>query len=451
MRTISVRQWMLVGLLIFVLVAAIFYHVADLVGQRSAVPSPAEAQRRAVALDAAQRDLTAGVGSWNDPQWQRSTATALQQLGVGAVIRSSSGQELFRAGPYLNPGGPSRELAVVQDGQTAGTIALYQPRPPGFLALIGAIAALASAFLFVRFQMGRYVVRPLEAMERAARRIAGGDLEFDLPPSRVTEVAQVGAAFRAMGDGLRDSLRRQAELEEQRRFFIGAVAHDLRTPLFALRGYLIGLEQGLADSPEKTAAYLAICREKADQLDRLVSDLFAYAKTEYLGQSIHRRPVDLAELLGHAVAGMRPAAEARGIAIDLDAGDGCCAEGDRDLLARAAGNLLDNALRHTPAGGRVEVSCGRDGDRISFSVADTGPGIAEQDLLHLLEPMYRGDAARNSKTGGAGLGLAIAARALQAHGGGLTAANRPGGGAIFTGWLPCARLRRVPAAERQAS
>ncbi len=450
MRTLSVRQWMLVGVAIFVLSAAVFYHAANLLGQRFALPSPAQQQRQAAALDTAERDLTAGIASWSDPQWQRSTAATLQQLGVGAVIRDPSGQHVLRAGPYTNAGTPSREIAVVQDGRPALTIDLYQARPPGFIAFAGLIAALAIAVLFVRLQMGRYVVAPLEAMERAARRIAGGDLDFELPPSRVSEVAQVGAAFRAMGDGLRRSLHRQAELEEQRRFFIGAIAHDLRTPLFALRGYLLGLEQGLADSPEKTVAYVAVCREKADQLDRLVSDLFAYAKTEYLGRAIQREPLDLAGVLAHAVDAIRPGAEAKGLAIRLDAGDACCVEGDRDLLERAAGNLLDNALRHTPPGGRIEVTCSNDGNRVCFTVADTGPGIAAQDLPHLLEPMYRGDASRNSKTGGAGLGLTIASRALQAHGGALTAANRPGGGAEFSGWLPRVRLGRMAAAARSA-
>ncbi len=260
----------------------------------------------------------------------------------------------------------------------------------------------------------------------------------------------MGTAFRAMGDGLRASLHRQAELEEQRRFFIGAIAHDLRTPLFALRGYLIGLEQGIAASPEKSAAYLTICREKADQLDRLVSDLFAYAKTEYLGQAVRRQPMDLADALARAVDAIRPAAAAKGVALDFNASEGCV-EGDPDLIERAATNLLDNALRYTPPGGTIAVSCAAEGDHVCFTVEDDGPGIAEQDLPHLLEPLYRGDAARSSKTGGAGLGLTIADRVLQAHGGSLSVANRPGGGAMFTGHLARVRIERMPAKERQAS
>src|SRR5207248_9285396 len=105
--------------------------------------------------------------------------------------------------------------------------------------------------------------------------------------------------------GLRASLKRQADLEEQRRFFIGAIAHDLRTPLFSLRGYLEGLGQGLASSPEKAARYVAVCRQKADQLDRLVSDLFAYSRPEYLEQTLHPGPLEVGSLLRRGVEGVR--------------------------------------------------------------------------------------------------------------------------------------------------
>jgi signal transduction histidine kinase len=110
--------------------------------------------------------------------------------------------------------------------------------------------------------------------------------------------------------------------------------------------------------------------------------------------------------------------------------------GDRRLLTRAVENLLDNALRHTPAGGEIRVTWEWEGAAHCFKVEDTGPGIAAQDLPHLFTPLYCGEASRNRQTGVAGLGLAIALRILQAHGGDLSAANRPEGGAVFTGTLP---------------
>ncbi|MBD2864733.1 hypothetical protein IDH45_22380 [Paenibacillus sp. IB182363] len=116
----------------------------------------------------------------------------------------------------------------------------------------------------------------------AARQITAGDWEAKLPRSAITEIAEVRDGFERMVSGLRQAFQKQTELEEGRRFVIAAVAHDLRTPLFALRGYLEGLEQGVAQSPEKTAKYVAVCKEKSAQLDRLVEDLFTFTRLEPL-------------------------------------------------------------------------------------------------------------------------------------------------------------------------
>jgi signal transduction histidine kinase len=310
---------------------------------------------------------------------------------------------------------------------------LFIPAGNNELLLVVEVLAVTLALLFIRWQMGRYVVTPLEAMSAAARRIAEGNLDFALPESQVREVADVRAAFETMGAGLRESLKRQAELEEERRFFIGAIAHDLRTPLFALRGYLEGLDQGLAASPEKAATYVAVCRQKADQLDRLVADLVAYTRAEYLEQTRQPEPLEVGALLHRAIEGARARAGAKGITLELDgAHEACLAVGDAHLLERAVENLLDNALRYTPAGGRIVVGWQQERTRVVFTVADTGPGIAPGDLPHLFDPLYRGEASRNRQTGGAGLGLAIARRALRADGGGGGGAGygppRPPGG-----------------------
>jgi signal transduction histidine kinase len=260
-----------------------------------------------------------------------------------------------------------------------------------------------------------------------------------VPDSRVREVAEVGAAFGTMGAALRDSLRRQAAIEQERRLFIGAVVHDLRTPLFSLRGYLEGLSAGVADTPEKRARYVAVAEEKAAALERLVADLFDYTRLEYLEQAPRTQPLDLVALLRRAVEGMRPRAEARGLALRLCAAMPCPIDADSHLLTRAIENLLDNAVRYTPSGGSVRVSCAEGAEGVAFSVADTGPGIPIADLPHLFTPLYRGESSRNRRTGGAGLGLTIARRIIRAHGGDLRACNGDEGGAIFTASLPAAR------------
>ncbi|HEY8292949.1 MAG TPA: HAMP domain-containing sensor histidine kinase, partial [Thermomicrobiales bacterium] len=371
----------------------------------------------------------------------------LDTLGAGVVIRDPSGNDILRAGRaggrdhpgWWSGGHLSQQTMVVANGQAVGTMDLFAAQRDDGLARVAATIALALAILNVGWQMRRSVVRPLEAMGRAARRIAGGNLDFVLPQSRVKEIAAVRAAFQAMGDGLRESIGRQAALEEERRFFVGAIAHDLRTPLFTLRGSLMGLEQGLATSPEKAARYIAVCRQKADQLDRLVDDLFAYTKAEYLEQTLRRERLDLGAIFTGAVDDIQSRAQSKGVTVERDGPNDCPAlAGDAHLIGRAMENLLDNALRHTPPEGRITLRWQTEPDRIAFTVADTGAGIAAHDLPHLFEPLYRGEASRNRETGGAGLGLTIARRILRAHGGDLTAANGSAGGAEFTGWLPLA-------------
>ncbi|HEU0113376.1 MAG TPA: HAMP domain-containing sensor histidine kinase, partial [Thermomicrobiales bacterium] len=299
------------------------------------------------------------------------------------------------------------------------------------------VAALLAIAAAVAVFVSRAFLRPLAAMIDGMRQIESGNLDIRLPTSRVVEVAEVAAAFGAMADALRGSLERQDELEQERRMTISAVIHDLRTPLFALRGYLEGLAAGIADSPEKAARYLQLSRDKADALDRLVTDLFAYARTEYLEEAPRRERLDLSDLLTRTVEGMQPRADAKGVRLRLTGADApCWAAGDPHLLTRAVENLLDNAVRYTPPAGEIAVDCECAGDDVRFSVRDDGPGIPPADLPHIFTPLYRGESSRNRRTGGAGLGLAIARRLLRAHGGDLTAANAASGGALFQARLP---------------
>jgi signal transduction histidine kinase len=301
------------------------------------------------------------------------------------------------------------------------------------LLLMGGVV-FVTVTIAIAWVFGRMTVRPLQAAHRAAQQVTAGDLAVTLPRSRVTELDQVNVAFEGMAAELHRSLEQEAALEEERRLFIAAIAHDLRTPLFSLRGYLEGLREGIAETPEQQARYIAVASAKSDELERLVSDLFDYTRLDYLHQAPEWHSLDLSVLLQQIVRDRQPEADTRRISLRFTPTvRACTVLADRYLLTRAVDNLLDNALRYTPDGGTVEVRCGEDDEHAWFSVADSGPGIAANDLPHLFEPLYRGDPSRSRETGGAGLGLTIAHRILVAHGGTLTAANDAGGGARFTG------------------
>jgi signal transduction histidine kinase len=312
----------------------------------------------------------------------------------------------------------------------------------GDIWLIGplgsAVLTLVLTLLGVGWLIDWAVLKPLDALRQAAHQIATGDLDIAVPASPVLEVNQVVAAFVAMGGGLREAITRQAALEQERRMFVSAIAHDLRTPLFALRGYIDGLEQGLAATPEKIAGYLSICREQAAALDQRITALFDYARLEYLEQPLRRETLRWGELVEQTVARVQPLAALKGVCVRVTGlAESGALDGDPQLLMRMLENLLDNAIRHSPPDGAVEVQWQIEPGQLRFSVADSGAGIASEELPHIFLPMYRGEPSRSRATGGAGLGLAIAQRIAQAHGGHLSVANRPGGGAELSGWLSC--------------
>lgn len=285
--------------------------------------------------------------------------------------------------------------------------------------------------------IGWSVLKPLQAMSAAANKVGKHDLDFELPSSRVREINQALTAFTAMRGELRVALARQQELEHERRFYISAIAHDLNSPIFALRGYLQGMESGVAETPERMAHYLNVCQAKVSELERLTADLSAYTQIERLEQTMRCEPFELGALAREAAEDARPQAEARGLTLTIPAtAPAIHCHGDPRLLRRVISNILENAVRYTPIGGEINLTWEAAGEQWRFSVSDNGPGVAAEDLPHLFAPFYRGEASRNRATGGAGLGLAIAQRIMRAHGGTLTAANCPQGGAIFTGSAP---------------
>lgn len=399
--------------------------------------------------------LRSDAAQWSDPAWLAVTRADLGALGVEFVL-VEDGREIYRSTadplatasedanrlvrtieiPGSDPASHQTAYAYADQNEWGGFGPPSQRRP-FWLVPIVAMGSLLLTVGGIGWFLGRMVVRPLAATNSAAHDVAAGNLDIELPTSRVREVAELNASFASMSTELRASLHHQAALEQERRLFIAAVVHDLRTPLFALRGYLEGLEKGVADTPEKQSHYVATAQEKATALERLVTDLFDYTRLEYLDQIPDREPLDLDALLRRLTNGLQPRAEAKRITLTLDQPPHpCIVDGDSHLLTRAVENLLDNAVRYTPSGGSVRVACVGTSDAARFTIADTGPGIPAHDLPHLFTPLYRGETSRNRRTGGAGLGLTIARRILRAHGGDLIAANNPDGGAVFTGTLP---------------
>ncbi|WP_127580536.1 sensor histidine kinase [Paenibacillus koleovorans] len=326
---------------------------------------------------------------------------------------------------------------------TTHSLQLGENRPDSYaIPMVAAFVGLVAAFVVVGVQMRRLLLGPLEELGQASRTIAKGDWGVRLPEASIREIAEVRDGFESMVKELKQAQQQQTKLEEERRFLISAVAHDLRTPLFALRGYLDGLEQGIARTPEQIAKYVAVCKEKSMQLDRLVEDLFTFTKlefqsTEWLGGE---SAVDFGDIMHKSIDSLKPQADERHIQILLVSAEPSVSmiRADSHLLERALSNLLDNAVRHTPVDGKIHVRYGREKERVVFEIHDSGQGFAAMGLEQgqVFEPLYRGEQSRNRATGGAGLGLTISQRIIRRHGGELKAGNHPSGGAVLSGWLP---------------
>lgn len=436
-RTLPIRRWLALALVALFLAPILTLGAIGFIVFRP-THGPVLIEQRV------EERLEENVDRWDDPAWQAELGAWLADEDVD-VILMDGGTEIYRstadplAGTDDGAARLSRQLEL-PDGRSALIYADQRFGPPAELRQwfvpVALIAALVLALAGIAWFLRRSILDPLTATSAAAERVAAGELDISLPGSRVREVAELNAAFEGMSAALQRSLSRQSQMEQDRRMLISALVHDLRTPLFSLRGSLEGLATGIADTPEKQARYIAVAREKADALERLISDIFAYTRLEYLDEEPTRTAVDLAAFLPRLIEGMRPRAETKDVRLKLEPGPPRTIKADEHLLTRAIENLLDNALRHTPEGGEVRLGWRVAGDRVEIEVADTGPGIPAADLPHIFDPLFRGESSRNRKTGGAGLGLAIARRILAAHGGDLTAANGNAGGAIFTASLP---------------
>jgi signal transduction histidine kinase len=289
-RTLPLRRWLAIGFFAiiisfvvpFVVTFGIIYHTGQVdYGEN---------------LQWAKHRVDDDFARWTDPAWQSDIAETLADRHVDGVF-SVDGQEIFRTTGDPFAGAGNDGVQVIRVSATENGVVYQadlsteaQVGPPAALryvlpvAIALVVTTITGAALFLR----RTVVDPLAATSAAAGRVAVGELDVELPGSRVREVADVNSAFSGMSAALRASLEQQAKLEEERRLFIGAVAHDLRTPLFSLRGSLEGLATGIANTPEKQERYLTVAREKADNLERLIADLFDYTRLEYLEQA-HRR------------------------------------------------------------------------------------------------------------------------------------------------------------------
>jgi signal transduction histidine kinase len=297
---------------------------------------------------------------------------------------------------------------------------------------VSAGLALAAVLLGAATFFSSRVSRPLSRLTHAARAMAAGDLSVRVGNCAVREINELSQAFNTMAASI-------AGADQQRRQLTADVAHELRTPLSIIRGRLEGLQDGVYDA---TPEQIAVLLDETAQLERLIEDLRLLALADAGQLPLYRTALRPERLLHEVERSFSHQALTCGVTLSVRPGiDLPAMQADPQRLEQVLDNLVGNALRYTPAGGAVVVSAWNEAasngsPRVGIAVADTGIGISEQDLPHVFDRFYRADRARSRSSGGAGLGLAIAKRIVDAHGGRIWAHSTPGHGTMVAFSLP---------------
>jgi signal transduction histidine kinase len=274
--------------------------------------------------------------------------------------------------------------------------------------------------------------RRLQALHEGALLLAGGKFGTRVEVRGSDEVADLGKAFNRMSSDLEVAFERERRMEAERRELMQAVSHDLRTPVASIRAMSEALLDGVVADRDGVTQYLGRIHHETERLAALIEDLFEVARIESGSLELRLMHVPVTELVVETVDGLQVQAEEKGVALSVRCeGDVPSLALDGPRMQRVIANLVENAVRHTPSGGSIEVAVQRQNGRVEVAVQDTGEGITAEDQPHVFDRFYRSEKSRSRDTGGAGLGLAIARGIVEAHQGSLVMQSEPGKGSRF--------------------
>lgn len=355
----------------------------------------------------------------------------------GQIVASN---QPFRVGDQFRSSKDLPAINIVYEGERIGVLFLdiLEPRRQGRPSpvptqTIRTQLYTTSAYLFVfalvlSFILSRSISHPVTELTQATRTVAGGDLDVRVSIEHAGEFGELAEAFNIMAAELQRA-------DELRRNMTADVAHELRTPLSVIRGKLEGILDGVYSATEE---HLAPVLEETEVLTHLVEDLHLLAQAEAGQLRLDRYPTDVGDLLRDAYVNFTPQAEDRGVTLGLDLPETLPrVSADWRRISQVLGNLISNALQHTPPGGSVTLSAQAREGHVAISVSDTGVGISPEEMPYIFERFWRGDTARvRTEYGGSGLGLAIVKQIVELHGGQVDVASEPGQGATLTFTLP---------------
>jgi signal transduction histidine kinase len=367
------------------------------------------------------------------PRPRRGTGIRLRLLGANLAVVIAGIATTIAVAAFVGPPMFRRLMdQAVQPGANGKHPYELAFRDATAMSVGIALGVSALTALTLSWYLSRRVHRSATALSDAASAVAGGHYDIRVPPPRLgKEFDAVAAAFNTMAQQL-------GVVDDTRRQMLADLAHEIRTPVAVLDAYMEALEDGVRRLDQDTIATL---RDQTRRLTRFSVDVNALAAAERRMTSIDSQWVSPNALIDTAVAAFEPRYGAKGVDLTFRVADDLpTLWADYERLGQVLGNLLDNALRHTQPGGRVDVTATAVDDELLIAISDTGAGVAREHLPRLFDRFYRADAARDRQHGGAGIGLSIAKALVDAHGGHIQAHSEGHGtGTTFTVTLPCSR------------
>jgi signal transduction histidine kinase len=365
----------------------------------------------------------------------------MENLAAGQVPNGATKVDPTKPTVILQPEGTAVTSPVIVAGKTVGVVRVWsygtgalltdrdnQFRRGSFMGLaLAALVAMAFSSVAGIWYANR-LVRPIERITWTAQALKGGDPNARTGLKTEDEIGFLGKTFDEMADSI------EADREMERRL-TADVAHELRTPLQAIQATVEAMQDGVLPADEER---LGIVRDETRRLARLADGILELTRLERGSVPFVMTRLDAAQPVRSAVDALEPLVETCELTLTTDIAQGVWVMGDSDRLQQAAGNLISNAARYTPAGGTIQVSVKREDSSALIEVADTGVGIAEEDIPRVFSRFWRADSARATATGGLGIGLAVTKEIVERHDGTISAARRDSGGSVFAIRIPLA-------------
>ncbi len=301
--------------------------------------------------------------------------------------------------------------------------------------LISVIIILVICMLVVRRYVYKEIVRPISELNVAMKKIAEGNLDYRMENKYDSEMGEVFNNYEEMRLKLKESTTEMMENEEHNRELVSNISHDLKTPITSIKGYVEGIMDGVADTPEKMDRYIKTIYNKANDMDRLINELTIYSKIDNNRILYNFQRINVSEYFEDCVDEVGLDLESKNIKLNFDnlIPDDTIVIADPEQMKRVINNIIGNSIKYmdkdlTKEQGMIEIRLLDDIDSIRIEIEDNGRGIAARDLGRIFERFYRTDASRNSSRGGSGIGLSIVKKIIEDHGGYIWATSKEGEG-----------------------